>query len=256
MSEMFRFFSVLVFSLLLAACGKGLDKKPDFSSYENYKPRIDSDFSEATPAEVEAFNFAVSNIDFGRLKEKYAGKSYRSIAKDELIEYLSSMNKQLAAAKGLKPELDKKMVEIAKVKIEVMGSELTHDKFFDKRDLEYSFRISNGSTLSLSKVQLNAILRINGRADAIYEWNPIIQFDNGLRPGESASYKSSMVGFLSFDKPITLEVREAKSRDVILAATDLADFSESWLIGKDSALSLLNSLPGQIKETEQHLNNL
>lgn len=256
MSRIARFFTLILVSALLAACGKGLDKKPDFSSYEIYKPKIDSDFSEAKPSEVDAFNFAVSNLSFDQLKAKYNGKSYRDIAKEELRDYLSSMKKQLAEAESLKPEMDKKMAEIAKVKVEVTGSELTHDTFFDKRDLVYGFHITNESNVSLSKVQLSAVLKINGRADAIYEWSPVIKFDNGLRPGESASYKGSMVGFLSFAQPITLEVREAKSREVILVPTDMADFSESWLIGDGTALSLLNSLPGKIEQTKQYLDGL
>jgi hypothetical protein len=242
--------------LVLVGCGNGLDKSPDLTSFEVYKIKINQDFSEAEPQEVEAFNFAVSDVNFEQLKQKYPGTPYRKIARNELESYLASLQTQLAEAQKLKPEFEKRYAELNKVKVEVLGNELTHDTFFDKRDLKYSFRLTNGSSIPMSKVQLVANFSINGKPDVLYQWNPVVSFDNGLRPGQTAAFSGSMVGFPSFDRPITLEVREAKSREVKLGVTDLADFSEQWLIGKNSPLDQLNSLPAKIEEAKKYLSNL
>ncbi|QKV56150.1 MAG: hypothetical protein HT580_01890 [Dechloromonas sp.] len=66
----------------------------------------------------------------------------------------------------------------------------------------------------------------------------------------------AMLGFGSLDRPITLAVREAKSREVSLVVTDLANFSEQWLIGANSPLDQLKTLPGRIEEVKRHLSNL
>ncbi len=156
----------------------------------------------------------------------------------------------------LKPEFEKRQAELKKITIEVLGNELTHDTFFDKRDLKYEFRLKNGTSTPMSKVQLVAGFSINGNKDVLYQWNPVITFENGLRPGQSATFTGNMVGFLSHDEPITLEVREAKSREVRLMVTDLADFSERWLIGSNSKLDKLSTLPANIETTKKHLANL
>ena len=251
-----KLFSAIAACIILSACGKGLDKSPNMSSPEAYRIAIDQDFAEAKPEEVLAFNFAVSNMNFDQLKQKYPSASYRKIAKSELDGYLTLLQTQLAEAQKLKPDFDKRYSELSKINIEVLGNELTHDTFFDKRDLKYAFRLTNQSSIPMSMVQLVAALSINGKPDVLYRWNPVVKFENGLRPGQSATFTGSMVGFLSFDQPITLEVREAKSREVRLEVTDLADFSEQWLIGKNSPVDKLNTLPNSIEETKQHLAHL
>lgn len=251
-----KLFALIAAFLVLTGCGKGLDKSPDLNSLDVYKIKINQDFAEAKSQEVEAFNFAVSDVSFDQLKQKYPSGSYRKIARSELEGYLASLQTQLTEAQKLKPEFDKRYAELDKIKVEVLGNELTHDNFFDKRDLKYSFRLTNGSSIPMSKLQLAANFSINGNADVLYQWNPVVRFDNGLRPGQSAAFTGSMVGFLSFDQPITLEVREAQSREVRLKITDLADFSEQWLIGKNSPLDQLNTLPAKIEETKRHLANL
>lgn len=245
-----------VLCLILAGCGKGLDTSPDFSSVHAYKTRIDQDFAAAKPEEAAAFNFAVSNLSYEQYKQQYSGTTYRKAAHAELEKYLASLQAQLAEAEKQKPEFEKRNAELSKVRVEILGIELTHDAFFDRRDLKYKFRITNASSIQLSKVQLVGAFRINGKPEILYQWDPLTTFENGLRPGESAIVTDSMVGFMSFDRPITLAVREAKSREISLTVTDLANFSEQWLIGENSPLDQLNTLPGKIAEAKQHLSNL
>jgi len=249
-------FSAIVAGLILSGCAKGLDKSPNLSSPNAYRAAIDQDLTEAKPEEVEAFNFAVSDMNFDQLKQKYPNASYRKIAKSELAGYLASLQAQLTQTQQMKPEFEKRHAELTKINVEVLGNELTHDTFFGRRDLKYSFRLTNGSSISMSKVQLVANFSINGNPDTLYQWSPVVNFEDGLRPGQSATFTGSMVGFLSFDQPITLEVREAQSREVRLEVTDLADFSEQWLIGKNSPFDQLKTLPSSIEETKKHLANL
>ncbi len=78
-------FIIAIFTILvLSACGKGLDKTPDLSSIEAYRKAIEIDLAEAKPEELNAFNFAVSDLNFDRLKQKYPNSSYRDIARTEL----------------------------------------------------------------------------------------------------------------------------------------------------------------------------
>lgn len=248
--------SAIAACLILSACGNGLDKMPDLSNPQAYREKIDRDLAEAKPDEIEAFNFSVSDMNFDQLKQKYPNASYRKIAKSELEGYLVSLQNQLTDAERLRPEFERRRAELSKVNVEVLGSELTHDAFFNKRDLEYSFRLTNNSSIPLSRIQLVANFSINGKRDVLYSWNPVVNFENGLRPGQTVTYTGSMVGFLSFDQPITLEVREAKSREIRLEVTDLADFSEQWLIGSNSLYDQLQTLPARIEVTKKYLARL
>ena len=251
-----KLFIAIFTILVLSACGKGLDKKPDLSSTEAYRKAIDIDLAEAKPEEINAFNFAVSDLNFDQLKKKYPSTSYRDIARTELKNYITLLQNELDQANKLKLEFEKQKTELKKITIEVLGNELTHDTFFDTRDLKYEFRIKNGTSTPIAKVQLAAGFSINGNKDFLYQWNPIITFENGLRPGQSATFTGNMVGSLSHDGPITLEVREAKSREVRLMVTDLADFSEQWLIGSNSILDKLSTLQADVETTKKHLANL
>jgi hypothetical protein len=248
--------STIATCFVISACSDGLDKSPNLSSPQAYRETIDQDLAKVKPEEAEAFNFAVSDLNFDQLKQKYPNTSYRKIAKSELESYLSSLQAKFTEAQQLEPEYEKRRAELAKISVEVLDNKLTHDTFFKKRDLKYNFRLTNGSSISMSKVQLVANFSINGKPDVLYQWNPVVNFENGLRPGQSATFTGSMVGFLSFDQPITLEVREASSREVTLEVTDLADFSEQWLIGKNSLMDQSKTLPSSIEETKKHLANL
>lgn len=249
----FRVFAAIAACLILSACSKGLERSPNFSNQQTYRETIDKDFTNAKQEEIEAFNFAVSDRSFDQLKQNHPKASYRKIAKDELDTYVTSLQTELKQAEQQKAEFEKRITELASIKVEVLGNELTHDSFFDKRDLKYSFRLTNGSTIPMSKVQLDANLSINGKSDVLYNWRPVVTFENGLRPGQTATFTGSMVGFLSFAQPITLEVREAKSREVRLEVKDLADFSEKWFIGSNSPLDKLKLLPARIEEAKKHL---
>lgn len=246
-------FSAIAACLILSACSEGLDKMPNLSNSQVYRETIDRDIVRAKAEEVAAFNFAVSDMSFDQLKQKYPNASYRKIAKSELENYLASLQTKLTDAERIKPEFEKRYAELAKVSVDVLGNELTHDTFFGKRDLKYNFRLTNNSSIPLSKIQLVANFSVNGKPDVLYSWNPVVDFENGLRHGQTATFTGSMVGFLSFAQPITLEVREAKSREIRLEVTDLADFSEQWLIGNASLYDQLKTLPASIEETKKHL---
>ena len=254
--KMTRGFIAAMLCLILAGCGKGLDANPDFSNIQAYKARIDQDFAAAKPEEAAAFNFAVANLSYEQYKQQYSGTTYRKAARAELEKYLALLQAQLAEAEKQKPEFEKRNAELSKVRLQILGNELTHDTFFDRRNLQYRFRITNGSSIQLSKVQLVGAFSINGKPEVLYQWNPVITFDNGLRSGESVVMVGAMLGFGSLDRPITLAVREAKSREVSLVVTDLANFSEQWLIGANSPLDQLKTLPGRIEEVKRHLSNL
>jgi hypothetical protein len=119
---------------------------------------------------------------------------------------------------------------IKKMEVTVLGSELTHDEFFDKWDVAYQIRVHNGSSVPLSAIKLYGTMGINGKPEVLYEFTPTAEFSNGLRVGEETTLSGKMVGFLSFDRPITLDVREAKSREFRFQVLDAADFSAHWLL--------------------------
>ncbi|MFN4236928.1 MAG: hypothetical protein ACK4FZ_06750 [Vogesella sp.] len=242
--------------LLLTACSKGIDKTPDTSSLDVYKVRIEQDFAEATPEQVAAFNYAVSGLDFDTLKAKYKGSSYRDIASRELQAHLAGLEAQWQAVEKQKPQLLKTKADFARVQVSVLSSEITHDSFFDKWDVRYTMKVRNGSSIPLSKVKLHATLGINGQPEVLYTFEPLAEFQNGLRPGQEATITGSMVGFLSFDKPVTLAVREAQSREIVAQVLDATDFAGKWVIGNDTAMDKLETLPPQIATTKQHLASL
>lgn len=242
--------------LLLTACSKGIDKTPDTSSFEVYKVRIDQDFAEAKPEQVMAYNYAVSNLDFDTLKTKYKGSSYRDIATLELQSYLAGLEAQWQEVEKLKPQLLKTKADFARVQVTVLSSEITHDGFFDKWDVRYAMKVRNGSSIPLSQIKLHATLGINRQPEVLYTFEPFTEFQNGLRPGQETIITGSMVGFLSFDKPITLAVREAQSREIVARVLDASDFAGNWIIGNGTAMDKLETLPAEIATTKQYLASL
>jgi hypothetical protein len=79
--------------MLLSGCSKGLDRTPDYTSEETYRAIINQASSEATPAELEAFDYAVSNLTIEQLAVKYKGMSFRKLAKTELEFYITEKEK-------------------------------------------------------------------------------------------------------------------------------------------------------------------
>jgi hypothetical protein len=52
------------------------------------------------------------------------------------------------------------------------------------------------------------------------------------------------------------EVREAQSREIVAQVLDATDFAGKWVIGNDTAMDKLETLPAQIATTKQHLASL
>ena len=242
-------------AMILTGCSNGLDNHPDLTNVDTYKARIEADVKGASPTEIAAYNFAVSDLNFDKLKANYGHESYRGIAKHELAAYQSKLEVRLDEVEKLKPELEKRSAEIAKIKVTVKSAEVTHDTFFNKWDVAYHFTIANGSGVPLSKLRLKGTLSIDGKPDVLYEFAPSVNFENGLNVGQIAEKNESMVGFLSFEKPITLEVRNSKSIEIKLVAKDGADYSEHWIVGNDF-MQELSGLPGRIAEVKKYLSQI
>jgi hypothetical protein len=246
---------VLISGFTLTGCSKGLDKHPNFSSAETYRTDILADTKDSSPTEIAAYNFAVSNLSIESLKANYSNETYRSIAKKELVTYQNKLEDRLQELTKLKSLLDKNIVEIEKIKVVVKNAEVTHDTFFNKWDVDFNYTVLNTSTVPLSKIRLKGTLSINGNPDVLYEFEPVVTFENGLGIGQSSENKSSMVGFLSFEKPVTLEVRNSKSVEIKIIVINGSDYSDNWII-ENNFMQELTNLPTRLEEVRQYLVHL
>jgi len=237
---------LLLTTLTLMGCGKGLDRSPDFTSHATYKATVDAAFTELSNSDQgEAFNWAVSDQTIDSLAQKYKGKSFRQIGLMETEGAIKTYQNELARLDKEKLTFDPIMNELAKVTAKVTGNGLETDAF-GRPKFWFSMDVSNGSNLELSTITWVARLYLNEDKDPAAQATAVDSYESlgGLKPTNSKTRKFTPDTFFSKDW-VTLSVQSAKTRRIEVSLQGADDFSNKPL--------LANSPYARIEKTKKDL---
>lgn len=236
-----RLAGALFISLSLAACSKGLDKKPDFTSQEAYTAQINKDLTDIGEAKKEAFNWSVQGVAFDDLRSRHLASTYRQIAESEL-DRKSTASKAQAAE--LQASIQTVVDDLLKIQAEVSNERIEKD-FFGTQ-FKFDIKVNNTSSRDVSKIAWNASLFLDGSDTPVAtsaEWS-LYESTGGLKAGQVAS-QTIQVG--SFNPPrewVNLTSLNAKTRKVVLKLRNVYDFNnQSYVDSSNVKLEALRQVP-------------
>lgn len=239
----------LIVSLSVAGCSKGLDLKPDFSSVEKYKAKINLDLKDIGESKTEAFNWAVDGNNVEDLQKKYKDKTYRQIAEFEMDRKLGIAKIEAPKSQAL---IKKVLEELKKVTVESSNPRIKGD-FFGPQFF-FDLKVSNQSSFDFSKLSWIAKLYLDGSSTASAEANIFSLYESkgGLKAGQS-DQESIQVG--SFNPPegwVTLASQNAKERKVVIELGNAYNFSnksylDDELIEREKLLEQIPSIVEKYK---------
>ena len=215
-----KLFAVAI-SALLAACTGPMDSHlVTGRGQAAYFARLNPLFAQMTPAQQEAFNWAVSDLSIDQLQQRYPDASPRQVIQSEtrLVsdtypERIAALQPQLQAFQQLQEQLGQLRSDNVQFRIEQ-----------DFHGLQPSLRADfhNASGLSFSTTGWTARMYLDG-ADApvaSYSFTLNHRRRGGLLPGETESHDIHL-GFVSGDPAwMTLEIRKASQRRVEIVRSE------------------------------------
>lgn len=219
--SLFPWIGILL-CLSVAGCSKGLDLKPDFSSHELYKAKINKDLKEIGDAKKEAFNWAVDDISIDDLGKNHKDNSYLQMARIEIDKKVDHSKKELVESKAKALAY---VGELMKVQAEATNPRIVRD-FFGAQ-FKFDVKITNQSSFDFSKLIWTASLYIDGSTRPAAEASIFNLYESkgGLRTGQIAT-ETIQVG--SFNPPegwVNLAAQNAKELRVVLELDNAFDFS-------------------------------
>ncbi len=227
---------ILLAGLGLTACKGPADQGlVTGGTQAEYRASLDPLIPKLSKHEVEAFDWAVSDLDLGKLHGKYPGASPRKIIRGEVREVLDTYPGKIDALEKAAAEEAPLRTELGK--ITAPDTEFAIDKnFFGLQPVVMAI-VTNGSRYPVSQLKWNAALYLDG-ADA-----PVVQTvltsdfrqNGGLRPGGQFTVRLP-VGFVKGDEAwTTLEIRNAAKRRVVLEPVldSILDFGERAYLADD-----------------------
>jgi hypothetical protein len=224
--SLFPWIGILL-CLSVAGCSKGLDLKPDFSSHELYKVKINKDLKEIGDAKKEAFNWAVDDISIDDLGKNHKDHSYLQIAKIEIDKKVDLSKKELPDGRA---KILSVLEELKKVQVEAFNPRIVGD-FFGAQ-FKFDTKISNLSSYDFSKLVWIASLYLNGSDTAVAKASVVTHYESsgGLRTNQVGT-ETIKVG--SFNPPegwVNLAAQNAKELKVVLELDNAFDFSNKSYI--------------------------
>jgi len=232
--RLIHLLGALFCATLLAGCGKGLDRSADFSTYDSYQTAVNQAFKEMTPAEGEAFNWAVSDQTIDSIAQKYKGMSFRQIALNETDGAIKQYQEKLVNLKKAKAQFDPIMAGLHNVTVETSNASVKKDTGFGgfgEPKFAFKMKVKNGSQFDFSLLTWKTSLYINGDSKpvATAEIYDSYESDGGLKAGQQATREVEPDTFFSKDW-ITLAVQNAKQIRVEAVLEDAKDFSNKSLL--------------------------
>lgn len=229
------FIAVLV--LVTASCGGPADKKlVTDGDMKSYRASLDPVFEQMSPHEKEAFNWAVSDINFENLHAKYPNKSPRKIIRGEVKAVLDSYPEKIDRLKIESSKFVDLRNELSKVS--VTYADLSHSKEFVFRGRPIlTMGIENTSSLPISALDWNASLFLDGsdKPVATQRVSADLRDAGGMKPGDVFKVKIRVGGPLGDDAWETLEIKNAKSTKVVLTPIlpSVRDFGNRFYLEGD-----------------------
>ena len=243
MTLLFKTSSLIaaVLLLALAGCSRGIDK-PLVTNMgeETYKKTLAEAIGNMDQRDVEAFNWAVSNLTIDTVNTLYPNQSPRQIIRGEVKEVLEKAPQTIAELETKTASWSTGADSIHKVVAEKIT--FTLEKGFFGLEPRIRTTVKNASRYGYSNLRWYAELYLDGSSKpvAVREMLDMYKDNGGLPPG-AVMAREFMAGILSGDKAwTTLEVQNAKQRVVKLTVMPefAEDFSEHLIVGQSPANKL------------------
>lgn len=226
-------FAVAFVALILAGCsGKGIDRKLETGQGgDAYNASIAQAAKDMTQDDVQAFDWAVSDLSLETLNQRYPNGTPRGVIQGESRLVREQASKRIAELESTKPKYDAILGEI--VKLTASDIELQIERDFHGLQPTVHARVSNNGGLAVSQLQWRASLYLDDQKTPVATADVYDFYNNSSRgsslfgdqkkveagglPAGGAAKRSFRIGFVSGDPNwTTLEVQNAKVRRVVL----------------------------------------
>ena len=224
-----------VFILALTGCSRGIDKPLVTDMGEaTYKNTLAEAVGNMDQRDVEAFNWAVSDLNIDTVNARYPNLSPRQIIRGEVKEVLEKAPQTIAELETKSAHWNTGAESIRKVVAEKIT--VTLEKGFFGLEPRIRTTVKNGSRYGYSNLRWYAELYLDGSSKpvAVQELLDMYKNNGGLSPGAVLT-REFMVGFVNGEAAwTTLEVQNARQRVVKLTVMPefAKDFSEHLIIGQ------------------------
>lgn len=209
-SNLKRFAFVLPLVCLLAACGKGLDKKLDTTGNDDaFNTSFWAANKDMTQADKDAWSWAVQDLSINNIRSKYPDSTLRQVIRGEAQSVLTEAVPRIAELEASKKSYDDTLKDLNNI---TTSNVILSDKDWQK---PLGFDIHNGSHLPVGKLAWNAWLYINGEDKPVASAYLDDHFRQGLPAGANAHHDYSYADTLS-SAWFSPAVVNAKSREIVV----------------------------------------
>lgn len=236
-----RGLAVTVFALTLAACSKGIDRKFDSADGDAaYRASLEQVVQEAGKQDLEAFNWAVSDLNLQALNARYPNRTPRDVIRGEVAKVLREFPPVIAQRQAELKAWQTAADKIVRVQVEGVSFALEKD-FFGLQPV-ITATVRNASPHAYSSYGWVAYLYLDDQREPVADADVSVRFGGadgggGFDPGQSATARMT-VGFVTGERTwTTLEVQRAGKRSVKLVPRpqDARDLGERAFVGPSPA---------------------
>ena len=224
----------LFLAFSLSACSKGLDKPLlTGAGSEAYKASLAAAVKDMDDNQVQAFDWAVSDLSIDALNNRYPNQTPRKIIQGEVQDILGKSPAEIVELEKQAAAWNAAIQEIQKVVS--TDSRFTLEKDFFGLQPRIRTTLRNGSKFGYSSLKWRAELYLDGsdQPTAVSEQFDLYKNDGGFSSGATVQRQFS-VGFVSGDSNwTTLGIQNAKQRLVklIVMPERATDFGERLIAG-------------------------
>lgn len=217
-----RLVFVLPVVCLLAACGKGLDRKLDTAGNDDaFNASFWAANKDMTADDKNAWSWAVQDLSINDIRSKYPDATLRQVIRGEARAVLANSEPRIKELEASKPLYDAKLQKLEAITATNVSFSPSKN---GSRVLE--FDLHNGSQLPVSHLEWKAWLYINDDKDPVTTAWLYDDFTQGLAVNASEHHQYTDADIIGSGWD-TLAVRNAKSRRVVVEVTpeSVKDFS-------------------------------
>jgi hypothetical protein len=246
-----RYACVLPLACLLAACGKGLDRKLDTAGNDDAFNAsywaANKDMSEADNA---AWSWAVQDLSINNIRAKYPDATLREVIRGEAKDVLTNYPPRIKELEASEKPYDEKWQQLQAITASNVSFSLSRssDHVVPRIDLD----VHNGSPFPVSRLQWHAELYIDGGTEPVADDIAIDEYKAGLPPSATL-HRQFSYGNLNGIGWDTQEIQNAKTTRVVVTVkpSTVEDFSDhEYMAGAPYAE--INQLRGAVESATKY----
>jgi hypothetical protein len=212
--NIFKTTASILIVALLSACHSGINQKLDTShGIDAYRSSLNEAVQKMDKKEIEAFDWAVSDINFAMLNEKYPNATPKEIIRAEAEKVLDYIKKRRPELNELIPAFDAE-VKMLEEGIKVVNPTFSVEKDFFGDQPKVQVKVQNLSPKSYTALAWNVELFINGQTKPVASTTIVDDYKDagGIKSGYEYS-RTYKLGFVTGNENFTtLEIQNSKDR--------------------------------------------